>query len=179
MYTLRDHLGEATVNGVLRRFLEQHRDAGPPYPTSRDLLAELRAVTPDSLRYLLTDLFETVTLWDVKTQRASVRPTGTGAYEVTLDVTARKLRADSVGHETETPMDDVVEIGVFAADAGSGAPLYLKRHRIHGGRQTIRVIVPRQPSRAGIDPFHKLIDRDGADNVVAVRDAPAEAQRGR
>ena len=39
-------------------------------PTSRDLLAELRAVTPDSLQYLLTDLFETITLWDVRTKRS-------------------------------------------------------------------------------------------------------------
>jgi ABC-type transport system involved in multi-copper enzyme maturation permease subunit len=170
MYTLREHLGAETVNGVLRRFLEKHRGGGPPYPTSRDLVAELRAVTPDSLQYLLTDLFETVTLWDVKTQRATVRRTGTGAYEVTLDVVAKKLRADSVGREREVPMNDLIEIGVFApgGERSLREPLYLQRHRIHGGRQTIVVTVPRSPARAGIDPFHKLIDRDRENDVVAV-----------
>jgi hypothetical protein len=34
MYTLRDHLGEQAVNGVLRRFVAQHRGGGPPYPTA-------------------------------------------------------------------------------------------------------------------------------------------------
>jgi aminopeptidase N len=171
LYTLREHLGEATVNGVLRRFVEKHRAAGPPYPTARDLVAELRAVTPDSLRYLLTDLFETITLWDVETRGATATRAPGGRYVVTLDVVARKARADSVGRETETPMDDLVEVGVFAAAEGEGpgAPLYLRRHRIRSGRQTITVTVPREPARAGVDPRRELIDRDRENNVVGVR----------
>jgi hypothetical protein len=160
------------VNGALRRFLEKTRHAGPPYATALDQYAELRAVTPDSLQYLLTDLFETVTLWDVRTERASVQPTGTGAFEVTLDVVAKKTRADSVGVETEVPMNDLVEIGVFAPPAegaDAGEQLYLTRHRVRSGKQTIRVTVPKAPARAGIDPYNKLIDRDREDNVVAVK----------
>jgi aminopeptidase N len=170
LYTLREHLGAGTVNGVLRRFLEARRGAGPPYATSRDLLAALRAATPDSLRYLLTDLFETITLWDVETRGATVARTPDGRYAVTLDVAARKVRADSVGRETETPMDDLVEIGVFAAGAGDGPgdQLYLRRHRLRSGRQTITVTVPRAPARAGVDPWRKLIDRDRENDVVAV-----------
>jgi hypothetical protein len=173
MYTLREHLGEDAVNGVLRRFVAQHRGGSPPYPTAPDLLAQLRAVTPDSLQYLLTDLFETITLWDVRTDSARVERTATGAYQVTFDVVARKLRADSVGRETETPMHDLVEIGVFApgTDDGPGAPLYLARHRIHSGRQTLRVTVPREPARAGVDPWRKLIERERADNVVGLKAA--------
>ena len=49
------------------------------------------------------------------------------------------MRADSVGKETEVPMDDLVEIGVFAPGEGDGLgePLYLKQHRIRSGKQTI------------------------------------------
>jgi hypothetical protein len=84
---------------------------------------------------------------------------------------AKKVRADSVGRESETPMNDLVEVGVFAPGAGDdlGAPLYLTRHRIRSGTQTIRITVPREPARAGIDPYRKLIDRDRGDNVVAVK----------
>jgi energy-coupling factor transporter ATP-binding protein EcfA2 len=92
MYAMREQIGEEHVNAALRRYLEKHRNGGPPYPTSRDLYAELRAVTPDSLQYLRTDLFETVTLWDVKTERASAEPTGTDAYIVSIDVVAKNLR---------------------------------------------------------------------------------------
>jgi hypothetical protein len=188
MYTLREHIGEAAVNAALRRYLERYRDAGPPYPTSLDLYAELRAATPDSLHTLLEDWFETVTLWDVRTERAVVEPTGTGEYVVTLEVVARKVRADGVGNGTEVPMDDLVEIGVFVggppintdlnlAFDDIGEPLYLQRHRIRSGRRTIRITVPREPVRAGIDPYRKLIDRRGGDNVVAVQAAGASRPR--
>ena len=170
MYTMREHIGEEAVNTALGRYVEKYRDAGPPYPTSLDLYAELRAVTPDSLQSLLTDLFETVTLWDVEAEQAVAQPTGTGEYEVTLQVRTRKVRADSVGNETEAPMDDLIEIGVFARGEGDGLgeALHLERHRIRSGDQTIRVTVPREPARAGIDPYSQLIDRQRDDNVVGV-----------
>jgi ABC-2 type transport system permease protein len=166
MYTLREHIGVEPVNAALRRFLEKYRRSGPPYPTSLDLYAELRAVTPPSLHYLLTDLFETITLWELKTQAATARRTPDGKYEVTLEVTAQKMRADSVGVETPTPMDDFLEVGVFMPGQDDAA--YLARHRIRSGKQTIRIIVPRAPSRAGVDPHRKLIERERGDNVVAV-----------
>jgi ABC-type transport system involved in multi-copper enzyme maturation permease subunit len=170
LYMLRDLIGEEAVNGALRRYFEKYQGAGPTYPTSLDLYAELRAVTPDSLNSLLEDLFETVTLWDVRAERATAEPIATGEYQVTLTVGAKKVRADSVGRETEVPMDEWVEIGVFAAGEGDalGEPLYLERHRIRRGEQTIRITVPREPARAGIDPYRKLIDRQRDDNVLAV-----------
>jgi hypothetical protein len=176
LYTLRDHIGGDAVNGALRRYFEEYRDAVPPYPTSLDLYAELRTVTPDSLQPLLTDWFETITLWDVSTERVVVEPTGTGEYVVTLDVVARKMRADGEGNETEVPMEDLVEIGIFAPGEGGGLgePLYLQRHRIRSGEQTIRITVAQEPAGAGIDPLRKLIDRRRDDNVVAVETAPTD-----
>jgi len=166
LYTLREQIGADAVNLALRRFLEKYCRGGPPYPTSLDLYAELRAVTPPPLYPLLTDLFETITLWDFKTKSATYRRLPDGRYEVTLDVRAQKLRADEVGRETPTPMDDVVEVGVFAA--GSDAPIYLARHRMKSGKQTLKILVSQQPSRAGVDPEGKLIERVREDNMVKV-----------
>lgn len=166
LYTLREQLGEEAVNGALRRFLEKYRRKGPPYATSLDLYAELRAVTPPSQRSLLTDLFETITLWDLKTQSATSRRLPNGQYELTLDVYAHKLRADGVGRETSTPMNDLIEVACFAA--GKEAPIYLAKHRIRTGRQTLKIILPQQPARAGLDPQGKLIERAREDNLVSV-----------
>ena len=47
-------------------------------------------------------------------------------------------------------------------------PLYVQMHRIRSGKQTITVTVPRKPARAGIDPYHLLIDGKTDDNVKAV-----------
>ena len=52
--------------------------------------------------------------------------------------------------------------------------LHIARHRIRSGSQTIKITVPRAPSRAGIDPYRKLIDREREDNVVAVKAAGAK-----
>ena len=93
-----------------------------------------------------------------------MQPSGTGGYRVTLDVVAKKVRADSVGVETEVPMNEMVEVGVFGAAPGD--PLYLRQGLIRSGRQTITVTVPRAPER--IDPFAKLIQRKRDDNVVSV-----------
>ncbi len=169
LYTLREQLGVEPVNTALRHFLQKYRRSGPPYATSLDLYAELRAVTPPSLHPLLTDLFETITLWEVKTQHATARRTPDGTYEVTLDVLAQKLRADGIGVETPAPMDDLIEVGIFAS--GKDDPIYLARHRIRSGKQTIRILVPREPSRAAVDPYRKLIERERGDNAMAVKRA--------
>lgn len=176
LYLLRDTIGKDAVNTALRRYLEKYRGRRQPYPTALDLYAELRAVTPDAHQALLADLFETVTLWDVRTDSARVEPAGDGMYRVTLVIVAKKVRADSSGNETEVPMDDLVEIGVFAP---AGDPLYLERQRIRSGEQTITITVPREPSRAGVDPFHKLIDGQREDNMTDTRSsAPARPEGG-
>ncbi|HYR10599.1 MAG TPA: M1 family aminopeptidase, partial [Longimicrobium sp.] len=162
MYTLREYLGEQAVNTALRRLVQTHGMQGPPYATTLDLYAELQRVTPDSLRYLLHDLLATITLWDLQATGAHAQPVGGGAYRVTLDVQAAKLRSDGVGNHTPVPMDDLVEIGVFAAPRDGdapGAPLYLRKHRIHSGQQTLTITVPGRPAHAGIDPYHRLIAR--------------------
>jgi ABC-2 type transport system permease protein len=83
---------------------------------------------------------------------------------VTLDVRARKVVVDEAGIETEVPMDDWVEVGVF----GEGEP-YMETHRIRSGQQTITVTVPRKPTRAGIDPEKLLIDLDTENNIKGVK----------
>jgi len=179
MYTLRDQIGEQAVNTALRRYVSKFHHDGPPYATSLDLITELRAVTPDSLQSLITDLFETITLWEVKANGATVERMADGTYAVSLDVEAKKVRADSVGREREIPMNDLIEIGVFGAgrDGALGEPLYLQRQRIHSGTQTIRVLVSREPKRAGIDPYDKIIDRQRGDNVrdLEVQSGPSPA----
>lgn len=170
LYLLRDHIGEAAVNGALRNYFEKYNKTEPPYPASLDLYAELQAATPDSLHSLLTDWFETITLWDVSTERVVVSQADTGDYVVTMDVFAKKMQADGKGNETEIPMNDLVEIGIFAPGEGTslGEALYLEWHRIQSGKQTIRITVPQEPGRAGIDPWRKLIDRQREDNIIDV-----------
>jgi ABC-2 type transport system permease protein len=167
-YALNQYIGEERVTLALRRLLEKHGSGEPPLPTSLDLYRELQAVTPDSHQYLLRDLFETNTFWELKTERAAAEQIKADAWQVTLEVEARKVVVDEKGVETEVPMNDWVEVGVFAPlEEGkeAGKPLYLQMHRISSGKQAITLEVPTKPERAGIDPRYLLIDLKTDNNV--------------
>ena len=170
LYAFKDLIGQTAMNQALAGFVSTYGLKGPPYPTSRDLVRHLTAVTPDSLRYAIADLFETVTLWDLRTDRATAIRRPDGKYEVTIRGAARKFRVDSVGVQHDVPMADLVDVGVFAAGTGSGLgePLYLGKVWMRAGDPVVTVVVDRAPARAGIDPYAKLIDRDRRDNVVTV-----------
>ncbi len=49
-----------------------------------------------------------------------------------------------------------------------GRPLYVQKHHIRSGKQTITATVPSKPARAGIDPYRLLIDLEMDDNVVKI-----------
>jgi hypothetical protein len=173
LFALGEYIGKERVNTALRRLVEKHSSGAPPLATTLDLYRELQAVTPESFRPLLHDLFEVNTFWEFETERVAAQPAGAAGWQVTLDVHARKVVVDEAGVETELPMDELVQIGVFAP-AGQGRelnePLYLQQHRIRSGSQTITVTAPGQPALAGIDPYHLLEweEGDDDDNVEGV-----------
>lgn len=171
MYALRQYIGEGPLNAALRQLVATHGSGQPPFATSRDLYRELKGATPPEYHYLLKDLLETITLWNLRTTGIAAEPAGNGAWRVTLDVEAQKFRANGSGKETAVPMDDFVEIGVFGAPKNGNAiadPLYLQKHRIRSGRQRISVVVKGTPAHAGVDPQLLLIDRNWSDNLRAV-----------
>jgi hypothetical protein len=167
LYALGEYIGQDQVRAALRSLLEKHGPR-PGQATSLDLYRELQAVTPESSHWLLHDLFEKNTFWNLETDAARAEQTAVGTWQVTLAVDAGKFVIDETGVETALAMDDWVEIGVFAGDA----PVYLQKHRIRSGKQTIMVTVPTKPTRAGIDPRLLLVDWATEDNVnrVIVKD---------
>jgi ABC-2 type transport system permease protein len=167
MHALSEYVGEARVNAALRTLVEKKVSS---LATTIDMYRELQAVTPDSLKPLLHDLFEVNTFWTFDTKQASAVQTETGAWQVTLEVEAHKVVADSAGKETEQPIGEWVEIGIFApAGPGErlGKPLYVQKHRVRSGTQTITVMVPDKPARGGIDPYN-LLDWEEGDNIEPI-----------
>ncbi len=84
---------------------------------------------------------------------------------MTLKLAARKLRADEQGNEKEIPLDEEIDVGAVDAE---GKPLLLERRRLKAGEQTVTLLVPGKPAKAGVDPLNKLIDRKPDDNLTAV-----------
>jgi hypothetical protein len=164
-YSLKDQIGEAALNGALRRYIESVRQQPPPYTTSRDLLSFVTEVTPPEKRPMLHDLFASIVLFDNRVEEATCRRLEDGRYEVTVKAKARKLRADGQGVETEAPLDDWIDVGVFGEEETA---LYLRKHHFTGPELMVQVVVDARPARAGVDPYNKLIDRAPGDNVRGV-----------
>jgi ABC-2 type transport system permease protein len=173
MYRLQDEIGEAAVNRALRHLLADHAFKGAPYPTSLDLIADLRAEAPADKQALITDLFEKITLYDLKTTKAVAKKRADGRYDLTLTISARKLYANGQGHETEAPMNETLDVGAFDIEPAkpgftAKSVIDFERVAIHSGVQTVTLVVKRLPKFAGVDPYNKLIDRNADDNGIKV-----------
>ena len=165
MYALQDYIGEDKVNAALHALRDKWAYKGPPYPSATALIAELRAVTPPQYQYVIDDWFESITLFDNRATKATAKALGDGRYEVSVDVVARKLKADELGKETDAPLHDFIDIGVLDAD---GVPLYREKKAITAEKTSFTVTVDKKPAKAGIDPLNLLIDRRPKDNTVNV-----------
>jgi aminopeptidase N len=176
-FALQDYISEDSVNAAFKRYNEKWRFKDAPYPTSADLLQEIRKVTPDSLQYLIQDMFETITLFENKTETAEYEEKSKDEFEVTLKVTAEKFRADSTGLETPIPINDWIDIGVYGKNMeGKDSLIYLKKHKITQKENEYKITVKSKPRKAGIDPLHKLIDRHSDDNtkgLIKKKEEPA------
>jgi aminopeptidase N len=174
MYLLQHRLGEDAVNRALARLVATWRFKGAPYPRSLDLIAELRkeAKTPED-QALITDLFEKITIYDLKAKEAAVRQLADGRWSTRITIEAGKFHADGKGVERAAPLAESIEVGLFTAQPGEGAfdradVLAMKRLPIRAGRQVVELVTAKKPLYAGVDPYNFRIDRDSDDNVVAV-----------
>ncbi len=165
MNALQDYIGEDRINTALARCLKDKAFQEAPFVNSVEFLKYFRDVTPPEYQYLITDLFETITLYDNKALKATYHQLPDGKFEVKVSVAARKLRADELGKETEIPINDWMDVGVL--DKNDEA-IVLKRVKIDKASQEFTFVVDRVPAKAGIDPYHKLIDRKTADHTIAV-----------
>lgn len=188
-YALSDYIGEKKLNKVLQKFVEQHKFQEPPYTTSLELVNKIKEVTPDSLQYVIKDMFETITLYENKIISQTTTELNDGTYKVDIDFTVSKYRSDAKGNrsyrDTEfEPLNttedelkslslaDYIDIGIFTEEEIKGekkeVELYLKKHKITSVHNTVSIIVNKKPTAVGVDPYHKLIDTNSDDNRISI-----------
>jgi hypothetical protein len=173
MVWLKEVVGEETVNRALRRLIEAHAFKPAPYPNPRDFLRILRDEAGPQHEALIADLFERITLYDMKAKDAVARKRADGAYDVSFTIEARKLYADGKGKETESPLAEPFEIGVFSEEPGrkgfgAGSVLAFERRELKSGSQRVDLVVRGEPKHVGVDPYNKRIDRNSDDNLTRV-----------
>ncbi|MDC8753989.1 M1 family aminopeptidase [Erythrobacter sp. sf7] len=174
MYLLQDRMGEEAVNRALARLVARYRFKGAPYPRSVDLVAELRkeATTPEQ-QALINDLFEKITIYDLKAKQAVTKQLANGRWSTRITIDAGKFTADAKGKETPAKLAESIEVGLFTARPGQGSfdkadVLSMERRPVRVGEQVVEVVSDKKPLFAGVDPYNFYIDRDSDDNIVAV-----------
>ena len=163
MYALQDYIGEDHVSKALAKLVHDFAFKAGPYPTSLDLVNDLRGETSPEFQYLYEDWFENITIFDNRAVSAKYSAMPDGKYQVHLTVDAKKYRSDGKGQEHLIPVHDLIDIGVQDAD---GKFLYLQKVKIEQQQQQFDITVNAVPSQAGIDPLIKLIDRNPDDNMA-------------
>lgn len=181
-YTLSEYLGEATLNKAIRKFYEQYRLKAKPFATAVNLVEEIRAVTPDSLQYLISDLFEHITFYDNEMQSVKIKQTTDNQFEIDLKFLISKYRmganqqkvfmneigesidwksSDKEMIKSSLPLADYVEIGVFDKNE---EVLNLQKYKITQIENRLKIVVDKIPARVVIDPYFKLLERNIDDN---------------
>jgi ABC-2 type transport system permease protein len=188
-YALSDFIGENKLNGVLKSYIKKVGYQDAPYTTSVELVGLLKQATPDSLKYVINDMFETITLYDNRIKKATSKKLANGKYQVDIEFEVAKYRADDQGKRifkdakgktisykkkgdaiatNSFPLKDYIEIGVFNEENLKGKKtekeLHLKKYKIEKIDNKITIIVDQKPTEVGVDPYNKLIDANSDDN---------------
>ena len=185
-YALSDYIGEKTLNKALSKYVKKVAFQEPPYTTSIDMVNHIKEVTPDSLSYLIKDMFETITLYQNRVVETTSKKLDNGKYKVDIEFKVSKYRnnekgrifygeqeRDSITYQTSDMkkpdysvfLADYIDVGIFGKDSEENeTELYVKKHKISKIHNKISIIVDNEPFEVGIDPYNKLIDTNSEDN---------------
>jgi len=172
MYALQDYIGEDSVGKALGRIVDKYGFRLDSFALASDLIEEFYKVTPDSMNYLVADLFEKITLYENKIISATYKKMSNGNFEIDLDIETIKFYADSLGNQTEAPMKDYIYVALMDKE---GEAYYYEKHLFTSAVSTIQIITDQVPDKAGIDPYLVLIDRETENNVCKVKEVESLA----
>jgi ABC-2 type transport system permease protein len=180
MYALKDYIGEDTLNAALARYIKKVAYQEPPYTNSIEFVNYLKAATPDSLKYIINDMFESITMYENKTSTCSYTKTKDGKYLVKISIESNKMKADSIGRMKEVAVNDWIDIGIFGNRDVNGkkteTELYLQKRKIDKAKMEFNIIVNEEPVSVGIDPYNKLIDRTPDNNTRSLKGDNKESE---
>ncbi len=197
MYAISDYMGEDNLNKALSEYVSTVAFQEPPYTTSLEFVDLMKRHMPDSLDYVITDMLETITLFDNKVDSAYVSKTDDGKYRVDFIVEAEKYRvvktvkddatevesgdgavkisfevkSDKKEDKQYVDMNDWIDLAIFVEDEDKEEQeILFKKVHITAKENKFSFVVDKKPHSVAIDPYHKLIDRKTSDNTEKIKD---------
>ena len=166
--TLQHYISEDSVNMALKRYIKDWNSfsgikklATGRFSTTHDLLGYLKEVTPDSLQYLVKDLFEEITTYDNRIEEVHLSEKIDQAYAVNLTLSIKKYQVGKNGIEEMIKNNDYIEIVFYGSN---DEEIYKETLYSDESQQEISLILHEKPVYAILDPNHLLIEKDREDN---------------
>ena len=193
LYAISDYIAEKNFNNALKDYVSEVAFQEAPYTNSIEFVSYIEKATPDSLKYVIKDMFETITLYDNKVNNVTSKKLPNGNYLVEIEFDVAKYRAgkdnkkifkDENGKTLvfgsgktkveSLPLQDYIEIGIFGEPTKQDKyelenELYLKKYKIDKINNKVQIEVKEKPMEVGVDPYNKLIDTNSIDNRKKIK----------
>jgi ABC-2 type transport system permease protein len=178
MYALKDYIGEDVLNAAIREYLNKVKFQQPPYTVATEFVETIFRATPDSLKYLVTDMFGKITLYENYVKKLDFKKISDTNYKVNFTVGCAKFYADDKGKLSKASIADYVDIGIFTINKVNNKdvekPLLFTRVKMEKQEQSFEFTVNQKPDLVGIDPYLKLVDRTPDNNTCKFGKTPAK-----
>ena len=170
MFILQEKIGEKQVNLALKRFVQDWNAFDPKfnkerYATSADLLEYFDAVTPDSLKTVVYELFETVTSHDAAIKKAAVVTQDDGRYALNLHIQLDKWQNSTTANKAIIP-NTTVAVAIYGLDADD-KEILLKLHEVqmHTNNKVVSLVFNTNPTKVVLDPNYLFVDTNRENNT--------------
>ncbi|MBL4642482.1 MAG: hypothetical protein JKY44_02705, partial [Flavobacteriaceae bacterium] len=170
MFILQEKIGEKQVNLALKRFVKDWNAFDPNfnkerYATSTDLLQYFDAVTPDSLKTVVYELFETVTSYDVELKKADVTAQEDAGYTLNLKIQLDKWQNNEIVTEANIE-NTMVAVAIYGLDAAD-KEIVLEVHQVQMNAKSKEVSFEfkTKPTKVVLDPDYLFVDTNRENNT--------------
>ncbi len=170
MVSLKELIGEETLNQILKTLVQRHKNEIDATVTSPEFLDELYAVTPDEHHSLIDDWFKKIITYDLSVEEVDYTELADGSYEITMTIDATKFESVD-GIVSPVSMNEPVPVGLFTTHPSRASReqiIQLEPKKISDGTQTLTFRVDTLPQYVSIDPYGTRPDLVRQDNWLRV-----------
>lgn len=171
---LSTYIGEDRFNEILKSYLIKHSNNKTPFAHANSFVRHFETNTPDSLKYLISDLFHTITLYD-NVINNSITEKSKGKYTTQIDFTISKFRSDRTGKKfySDEYLDEIKEKDTRSLSLNDYIMVQLKGEenenkdfliKVKSIKNTRKFDTSFKPKEIIIDPYYLLIEKNKKDN---------------
>ncbi len=178
---LRQTVGAEKINGAIKKLIAEFGSKGPPYPTTIQLVNNLKDAVAPEFHQLVSDYWDRVTFWDLTFQDNDfdVSENADGTFKVSFGIEIdKRVTPEDGGKEVsvleldDVSLNELVEVGFYIEDpteALGGGWFAKERVRLNQQASVVSFDVAQRPTHVLLDPQRLLLERNHKDNLKELK----------